>query len=66
VPDVVAPGTVRVAPSRLKAELEQAQQQLSGATPQDKEEARKHFLDALHNFSLLVLHGQTPLTLVRK
>jgi hypothetical protein len=52
--------------TRLKAELEAAQQELSGATPQDREKARKHFLEALHNFSLLVLHGKTPLALVRK
>ena len=42
----------------LKAELDEAERQLRDATPQEKEQARLRFKQALHNFTLFVLEGK--------
>jgi hypothetical protein len=43
---------------RLKAELDEAERQLRDASPQEKDEARRHFKQALHNFTVLVMEGK--------
>jgi hypothetical protein len=45
---------------RLKAELDEAEQQLRHATLEEKPEARRRFRDALRAFSDLVLRGKLP------
>jgi len=52
--------------SQLRAELHEAEQQLRNATPQQKDEARKRFKEALRNFTRVALEGKVPLILVRK
>jgi phage gp36-like protein len=50
----------------LKAELDEAEHQLRNAKPQDKDQARHRFKEALHNFTLLVMDGEVPLALVKR
>ena len=52
--------------SLLKAELDEAERQLRIAKPQDKDQARRRFKEALHNFTALVMEGKVPLFLVKK
>lgn len=42
---------------RLRHELEAAEQQWRDATPPEKPEARRRFLEALHRFSVLAFAG---------
>ena len=44
----------------LRTELEEAERQLKGATPEQKAEAVRQFRQALHAFSELVVHGNAP------
>jgi hypothetical protein len=44
----------------LKAELDEAERHLRNAKPQDKDEARRRFKEALHNFALFVVEGKRP------
>jgi len=52
--------------SLLKAELDEAERQLRIAKPQDKDQARRRFKEALHNFTALVKEGKVPLFLVKR
>jgi phage gp36-like protein len=52
--------------SLLKAELDEAERQLRNAKPQDKDQARRRFKEALHNFTVLVMDGEVPLYLVKR
>jgi phage gp36-like protein len=39
----------------------QAERQLRNAKPQDKDQARRRFKEALRNFTALVMDGKVPL-----
>ena len=51
---------------RLKAHLDEAERQLRNANPQELDEARRRFRQALHDFKLLVLDGKTPLYIAKR
>jgi hypothetical protein len=48
---------------RLKAELDEAERQLRDARLDKREEARRRFRIALHDFTRLVLYDQLPVEL---
>jgi len=45
---------------RLRAELDEAENQLRAAKPEQKPEARERFKHALHRFTRMVLYGELP------